>query len=86
MKNISLKKRKELFICESANTNTSVIGTVSAYGQVRNAVLGPLTRDDLFGENSQPIGQKIRINRIDFTVRRLCHHNQYPSARPKFYG
>lgn len=32
------------------------------------AVLGPLTRDDLFGENVNPIGQKIRINRIDFTV------------------
>jgi len=32
------------------------------------AVLGPTTRDDLFGENANPIGQKIRINRINFTV------------------
>lgn len=31
-------------------------------------VLGPITRDDLFGENTNPIGQKIRINRMDFTV------------------
>jgi len=70
------------------NTNTSVIGTVSSYIQVRNieidtgvfisdqnvkglskvAVLGPTTRDDLFGEDSNPIGQKIRINRVDFTI------------------
>lgn len=73
---------------KGTNTNTSVIGTVASYSQVRNieiesgsfisdqhvrslskvAVLGPTTRDDLFGENSNPIGQKIRINRIDFTV------------------
>lgn len=32
------------------------------------AVIGPTTRDDLFGENTNPVGQKIRINRIDFTV------------------
>ncbi len=32
------------------------------------AVLGPSTRDDLFGEDSNPIGQKIRINQVDFTV------------------
>lgn len=32
------------------------------------AVLGPTTRDDLFGENTNPVGQKIRINRIDFTI------------------
>ena len=32
------------------------------------AVLGPTTRDDLFGENANPIGQKIRINKINFTV------------------
>ena len=73
---------------KGANTNTSVIGTVASYAQVRNfeinigsfiseqhvrslskvAVLGPTTSDDLFGENASPIGQKIRINRIDFTV------------------
>jgi len=75
-------------IAKGANTNTSVIGTVPSYTQVKNleieigsfiseqnirslskvAVLGPTTRDDLFGENSNPVGQKIRINRVDFTI------------------
>ncbi|MBU6414654.1 ABC transporter permease [Patescibacteria group bacterium] len=32
------------------------------------AVLGPTTRDDLFGEGSTPIGQSIRINRVDFKI------------------
>jgi len=32
------------------------------------AVLGPTVRDDLFGENSNPIGQTVRIKRIDFKV------------------
>lgn len=32
------------------------------------AVLGPTTRDDLFGVDSNPIGQSIRINSINFTV------------------
>jgi putative ABC transport system permease protein len=32
------------------------------------AVLGPTTRDDLFGVNVDPIGQTIRINKIDFKV------------------
>jgi len=32
------------------------------------AVLGPQTRDDLFGENQNPVGQKIRIDKIEFTV------------------
>lgn len=32
------------------------------------AVLGPATRDDLFGENSNPVGQKIRLESISFTV------------------
>jgi putative ABC transport system permease protein len=70
------------------NTNTQVVGTVSAYPIVRNvevsdgsfitdqhvrnlakvAVLGPTTRDDLFGENASAIGQTIRINRVDFKV------------------
>jgi putative ABC transport system permease protein len=34
----------------------------------RVAVLGPTARDDLFGENANPIGQTIRINKIDFKV------------------
>ncbi len=32
------------------------------------AVLGPTTRNDLFGEGSTPIGQTIRINRVDFKI------------------
>jgi len=32
------------------------------------AVLGPTTRDDLFGEGSDPVGQKIRIENSEFTV------------------
>ncbi len=32
------------------------------------AVLGPTTRDDLFGEGADPIGQTVRINRVDFKV------------------
>ncbi len=70
------------------NTNTSVVGTLSTYPDVRNiqiesgtfisdanerslakvAVLGPTTRDDLFGEGANPIGQTIRIKSVQFTV------------------
>ncbi len=32
------------------------------------AVLGPTTRDDLFGEDVDPTGQKIRISGLEFTV------------------
>lgn len=32
------------------------------------AVLGPTTRDDLFGENVNSVGQTVRINKIDFQV------------------
>ena len=32
------------------------------------AVIGPTARDDLFGENANPIGQTIRIKKIDFKV------------------
>jgi len=32
------------------------------------AVLGPSARDDLFGENTNPIGQTIRIKKIDFKI------------------
>lgn len=34
----------------------------------RVAVLGPTTRDDLFGEGVDPIGQTVRINNIQFKV------------------
>lgn len=32
------------------------------------AVIGPTTRDDLFGVGANPIGQSVRINRVDFKV------------------
>lgn len=32
------------------------------------AVLGPTTRDDLFGTGADPIGQSIRINHVDFKI------------------
>lgn len=32
------------------------------------AVLGPTTRDDLFGVDADPVGQTIRINKVDFKV------------------
>jgi len=32
------------------------------------AVLGPTTRDDLFGEDANPVGQKIRIGSQEFSV------------------
>ncbi len=34
----------------------------------RVAVLGPTTRDDLFGEGSDPVGKTIRINSINFKI------------------
>lgn len=70
------------------NTNTQIVGTVSAYTDVRNmaidigsfiteqnnqnaakvAVIGPTVRDDLFGEGTDPIGQTIKINKMEFKV------------------
>lgn len=32
------------------------------------AVIGPTTRDDLFGEGADPVGQRIRIRGLDFSV------------------
>jgi len=34
----------------------------------RVAVLGPTTRDDLFGEDVNPVGQKIKIDAQEFTI------------------
>lgn len=73
---------------KGTNTNTSVIGTTSDYGEVRNvsiaegafiseqnisgmakiAVLGPTTRDDLFGDGADAVGQTVRIKNVDFKV------------------
>lgn len=32
------------------------------------AVIGPTTRDDLFGEDENPVGQKIRIDNLEFSI------------------
>lgn len=37
-------------------------------GKSKVAVIGPTTRDDLFGEDANPIGQKIRISDQEFSV------------------
>lgn len=80
-------KRYQIVV-KGANTNTSVIGTVPAYLEVKDlgidlgsfiseqnlksyakvAVIGPTTRDDLFGEDVSPVGKKIKINKIEFTI------------------
>lgn len=46
----------------------SFITASQTKGYAKVAVLGPTTRDDLFGENTNAIGQKIRINGVIFTV------------------
>lgn len=46
----------------------SFISDQDVRGLSKVAVLGPTTRDDLFGEGSNPIGQTIRINKVDFKV------------------
>ncbi|MDY0143502.1 MAG: ABC transporter permease, partial [Bacteroidales bacterium] len=47
-------------------------GSFFTESQVRSsakvAVIGPDTRDDLFGEEANPIGQTIRINKVIFQV------------------
>jgi len=47
-------------------------GSFLADSQVQSsskvAVLGPTTRDDLFGQGADPIGQSIKINSVDFKV------------------
>jgi putative ABC transport system permease protein len=74
---------------KGTNTNTSIVGTVPSYTEVRSvaidegsfitasqvtgldkvAVLGPTTRDDLFGVGATGVvGQTIRINKINFKV------------------
>lgn len=80
--------RRYQITTKGKNTNTQVIGTVSAYPAVRNiqidtgsfisdqnvrslskvAVLGPTTGNDLFGEGTNPIGESIRINKVDFKI------------------
>jgi len=37
-------------------------------GMSRVAVIGPTVRDDLFGEDADPVGQSIRINKLEFKI------------------
>jgi putative ABC transport system permease protein len=46
----------------------SFIADQQSKGLSKAAVLGPTTRDDLFGEGVDPTGQTIRINKIEFKV------------------
>lgn len=46
----------------------SFISGQSVQSASKVAVIGPTTRDDLFGEGSNPIGETIRINKIDFKI------------------
>jgi putative ABC transport system permease protein len=46
----------------------SFISEQNVRSQSKVAVLGPTTRDDLFGEGTIPIGETIRINGINFKV------------------
>ncbi len=82
-----ISKRSQV-VTKGKNTNTQVIGTVTAYPFVRDiemaqgsfisdqhvrslskvAVLGPTTRDDLFGEDGNAIGQVIRIKGVRFRI------------------
>ncbi|KKP57618.1 MAG: ABC transporter, permease protein [Candidatus Moranbacteria bacterium GW2011_GWF1_34_10] len=53
--------------------NVSVdLGSFFNQNQVKSsakvAVIGPDTRDDLFGENANPVGQTIRINNVIFQI------------------
>ena len=46
----------------------SFISEQNVRSQSKVAVLGPTTRDDLFGEGTIPVGETIRINGINFKI------------------
>jgi len=46
----------------------SFLNTTHVKNLSKVAVIGPTTRDDLFGENVDPIGQPIRIGSLDYKV------------------
>lgn len=46
----------------------SFLSDTDIAARAKVAVLGPTTRDDLFGTEAQPIGEHLRINGIDFTI------------------
>ncbi|MFH1866624.1 MAG: ABC transporter permease [Patescibacteria group bacterium] len=59
----SYARVKNIGIEGGSNINNTQVNKTS-----KVAVLGPVTRDDLFGEGSNPVGQKIRIENLEFTV------------------
>lgn len=56
----------------SVRNGSISLGTFLTDSHVRSrnkvAVIGPTTRDDLFGEGANPVGSRVRINGIEFTV------------------
>ncbi|MDO8515890.1 MAG: ABC transporter permease [bacterium] len=46
----------------------SFVSEVQVRSVARVAVIGPTTRDDLFGVGAEAIGQTIRINKVDFRI------------------
>ncbi|HEX9093751.1 MAG TPA: ABC transporter permease [Coriobacteriia bacterium] len=49
-------------------SNGSFLSEQDISGSTKVAVLGPTVVTDLFGEGADPVGQKIRINGMNFTV------------------
>jgi len=49
-------------------TEGSFISDQNVRSMSKVAVIGPSARDDLFGKNTNPIGQTIRIKKIDFKI------------------
>ncbi|MFA5925508.1 MAG: ABC transporter permease [Parcubacteria group bacterium] len=56
----------------TARNVTMDIGSFFSDQQIKSsakaAIVGPTARDDLFGENSNPVGQSIKIKGVDFKV------------------
>jgi len=59
----SYARVKNIGIEAGSNINDTQVKKTS-----KVAVLGPVTRDDLFGEEANSVGQKIRIENLEFTV------------------
>ncbi len=48
--------------------NGSFFSDTQVASRSKVIVLGPTVRDDLFGAGSDPIGERIRVNTLDFTI------------------
>lgn len=58
----------ELTVRNMSIASGSFFTDAQVNARAKVAVLGPTTRDDLFGTDALPVGQRIRINGTDFTV------------------